>query len=64
MKNQKTMKKINATKVMWGYTNKAQLYDINGVQKWIPHALCTYSEKEEVLTIAEWFYKKLFPKKS
>ena len=52
--------KVNAKKVMWGITDKARLYDIDGGEKWIPNSLCKYNDEEKTLVIEEWFYNKLF----
>lgn len=51
--------KVNAKKVMWGGTAKAQLYNINGEEKWVPNSLSKYNDKKEVLTIEEWFYNRM-----
>jgi len=52
--------KVNAKMVMWGITDKARLYDIDGDKRWIPNSLCKYDEKEGALVIEEWFYNKIF----
>lgn len=54
--------KVNATKVMWGITGKARLYNIDGDEKWIPNSVHEYNGKEKTLIIEEWFYNKLFEK--
>ena len=51
--------KVNAKKVMWGVTPKANLYNINGEEKWVPNTLSKYNDKKEVLTIEEWFYNRM-----
>jgi hypothetical protein len=57
----KNVVKVNAKKVMWGMTTRAQLYNIDGDEKWVPNSLCEYNDKEKSLIIEEWFYNKLFP---
>jgi hypothetical protein len=52
--------KVNAKSKMWGVTDAARLYNIDGDDKWIPNSLCEYNEKEGTLIIEEWFYNKLF----
>jgi hypothetical protein len=52
--------KVNAKKVMWGATPKAQLYDIDGDEKWVSRIYSEYNEKEGTLIIVEWLYNILF----
>jgi len=68
--NGKRAVKVNAKKVIWGNTAKAKLYNIDGDEKWVPIALSKFDRTDPnqnrgdldgVLTIEEWFYKKLFP---
>ena len=70
--NDKPAVKVNAEKVVWGNTNKASLYDIDGDEEWIPKSLCKFTQTGDphstekgnipgTLVIAEWFYNKLFP---
>jgi hypothetical protein len=54
--------KVNAKHVMWGATDKAMLYDIDGDQKWVPRKVSKFNKQEGTLLIEEWFYNKLFPK--
>jgi len=47
--NGKRAVKVNAKKVIWGRKQggKAQLYNVDGDQKWIPDSLCMFKEDEE-----------------
>jgi hypothetical protein len=59
--NGKRAVKVNAKPIMWGASNKARLYNIDGDEKWVPRSISKYNEKEGTLIIEEWFYDKLFP---
>jgi hypothetical protein len=52
--------KVNAETVMWGVSEKAQLFNIDGEERWVPKSLSEYNEKEKTLIIEEWFYNKIF----
>jgi hypothetical protein len=56
--------KVNGEFVLWGVTDKAKLYNIDGDEKWIPNSLCEYNDKEKSLIIEEWFYNKIFENES
>ena len=52
--------KVNAKFILWGITDKAKLYSIDGDEKWVPNSLCEYDRKNKTLVIEEWFYNKMF----
>ncbi len=54
--------KVNAKYVLWGVSEKAKLYNIDGDEIWVPNSVCEYNKKDETLIIEEWFYNKLFTK--
>ncbi|MBP9790842.1 MAG: hypothetical protein KBD57_09900 [Bacteroidia bacterium] len=68
--NGKRAVKVNAKMIIWGKTDKAKKYNIDGDEKWVPISLSKFErtnpnqcrgDLDGVLTIEEWFYKKLFP---
>lgn len=63
--------KVNAEPKMWGITDKARLYDIDGDERWVsrkhskftPHKKQKFSGHEHgVLVVEEWLFKKMFQK--
>ena len=65
--NGKPAIKITCKKVIWGNTDKAKLYEIEGDQKWVPISVSSFERKlpvsnvgdiDGVLTVQEWYYNK------
>lgn len=64
--NGKPAVKLKAKMVIWGRTNKAHLYEVNGAEHWIPDSVCTFDKEPHngignisgTLTIQEWYYNK------
>ena len=66
--------RLEAKKVTWGNTPKANLYEIDGKQVWIPKSVSTFEVSKEsqeqinqgsfvgntsgILLVEEWFYNK------
>ena len=66
----KSAVKVNAKHVMWGVTEKACMYSINGDIRWVPkkHSKFTLHKEQKFsghdygeLIIEEWLYNRLFP---
>lgn len=75
--NGKPAVKVNAKQILWGNTNRAQLYDIDGDKRWVPFSVSKFEKSKQsqeqldrgfhkgdvtgTLIIEQWFYNKLFP---
>jgi len=60
--NDKPAVKVNAKPIMWGSTEKARLFDIDGDQRWVSRKYSHFNEDKNTLVIEEWLFKKMFPK--
>lgn len=74
--NGKASVKVNAEKVTWANTDKAQQYKIGDIKIWIPNSVCQFTigkESQEMLNnghhkgdtkgtllIHEWWFRKNF----
>jgi hypothetical protein len=62
--NGKAATKVNAKRLLWGSSDRAQLYSIDGDERWISKRFSAFTQTspdgQGELIIEDWLYKKLF----